>query len=323
MTDDFPYKRLSIQPHDIERMFKNLSTYTPTFVNRAGIIKGTLPTDILKYAGEYLTVILPPNDYNDYNNLSDYFNEQARVKCRKSYKPLSPWRWWATNKTMVRSLAKQRGDESLHNLREIQYELFKFECESFKPSNAVVFISMFGAKSVLDISAGWGDRLAACLSRGVSYTAADPNPNVHAGYLEMVSFYEKHIGTHGRVNIQQCGFEDLVLDSKYDLVITSPPYFDLEIYGSPTDSAQSIVKHNTLTKWFYGFLIPSMEKAYSALNIGGHMVINIEDDFKNKYVEDMIREFERLHAGSFMGTVVITKDIGTVGRPFFCWIKSV
>ena len=64
-------------------------------------------------------------------------------------------------------------------------------------------------------------------------------------------------------------------EKKYDLVFTSPPFFDLEVYEN--EKSQSISKFNTLEKWKQNFLIPAMEKSVSALEMNGHLVIYVSD----------------------------------------------
>ena len=59
----------------------------------------------------------------------------------------------------------------------------------------------------------------------------------------------------------------------FDLVLTSPPFFDLEIYVSNnTVDRQSCTDYPTFVGWLEGFLFPSMAKAWSKLVQGGHMV---------------------------------------------------
>ena len=54
----------------------------------------------------------------------------------------------------------------------------------------------------------------------------------------------------------------------YDLVLTSPPYINLELYEGMTPFQSD--------KIFYeDFLIPMMNKSYKYLQPGGHLCINI------------------------------------------------
>ena len=62
-------------------------------------------------------------------------------------------------------------------------------------------------------------------------------------------------------------------DERFDLVVTSPPFFDLEIYVSDSkDDKQSSTSFPELATWLTGFLFVSMAKAWAHLDAGGHMV---------------------------------------------------
>jgi DNA modification methylase len=59
----------------------------------------------------------------------------------------------------------------------------------------------------------------------------------------------------------------------YDMVFTSPPYYDLEIYG---DSRKSI--YDTKEKWDNEFYRPLFETTYRHLAKDGHYCLNIPND---------------------------------------------
>ena len=68
------------------------------------------------------------------------------------------------------------------------------ECNFFKATLAASVYDLFlrnkPHKRVLDISAGWGDRLLAALSKNLeTYLAYDPNTALQSGYKEMINEY--------------------------------------------------------------------------------------------------------------------------------------
>lgn len=352
-TPNFPFKKMFMSAEEIAAMFRNLATYTPEFV-RADVafsIKTQISPEFMRVrdvdfltpvrgSGSHMALVIPPDEYSKLNNISDYFNEHVRMQCRKSYaKEGSPLEWWTSSHANVRAKLVAEGNiaPTLHDLREAAYTMYPRECETFKPSHLAAFIRATGARSVLDISAGWGDRLAACLATGCAYTATDPNSLLHDGYARMIAFYEQHVGRAPPCKIKCEGFERAIFDNgPFDLMLTSPPYFDLENYtlsGDKNSAAQSTVLHTTLDTWFNGFLIPCMRKAFELLRPGGWFVINIEDDFKNKYVDRMIRAFSEIEDSVthvrpiFIGTIVAMKAAdmdahANNGRPFFVWRKN-
>jgi hypothetical protein len=63
---------------------------------------------------------------------------------------------------------------------------------------------------------------------------------------------------------------------KIDLVFTSPPYFNREVYSE--DENQSCHKYgDSYDSWKNGFLIPTLKTAAEWLKPGGHLLWNIAD----------------------------------------------
>ena len=75
--------------------------------------------------------------------------------------------------------------------------------------------------------------------------------------------------------------EDLDLsDSEFDMIFTSPPYFDVEQYS--TDETQSWQRYKSDDAWLNNFLFVVIEKCWNSLADGGTLIINISDIFKSK-----------------------------------------
>ena len=134
----------------------------------------------------------------------------------------------------------------------------------FKASTAKYIYKKFNATSVLDFTAGWGGRLLGASSLGIKYTGYDTNTNLKKGYDDMMEL----------LNIQNCEMrwkssagEDFG-DLEYDLILTSPPYVNMELYENMTPFESDV-------KFYNEFLIPLMSSAFDGMNDGGHMCINI------------------------------------------------
>jgi len=63
-------------------------------------------------------------------------------------------------------------------------------------------------------------------------------------------------------------------------VFTSPPYFNRELYSQ---GRMQSWRHGAFDQWVAGFLSSLVQKAHQALNVGGHLVLNVADvrDGKN------------------------------------------
>ena len=141
---------------------------------------------------------------------------------------------------------------------------------------------MTNAKTVLDTSMGWGDRLTGFYaSNATTYIGCDPNPNTFERYKKMISFYDKLTGGKKTVRMYNCGAEDLPWDEikDVDCSFTSPPYFSTERYneGGEKEELQSWSRYDTYEKWRDNFYLPVAHNSFKSLSDRGFLLINILD----------------------------------------------
>lgn len=161
----------------------------------------------------------------------------------------------------------QKGDDKYVAL----YRVFKLHCGSiglFKPLTAMEIYSKFKPTSVLDFTMGWGGRLVgACALDIPNYIGIDSNQNLKEPYKNMVKVL-KQLNTKTKIKLM---FKDaLKVDySKldYDCVLTSPPYYNIEIYTG--------TKQKTEEEWNEDFYKPLFTKTYKHLKKGGKYILNI------------------------------------------------
>ena len=147
------------------------------------------------------------------------------------------------------------------------YNLYFGAVNIFKPIIAMDIYCRYKPKSVLDMTMGWGGRLVgACALNIPKYTGIDLNTKLEKSYTEMVKVLKQHSSTE--INLY---FKDaLDVDySKidYDLVLTSPPYYNIEQY-----EGQKVMEKE---QWNREFYIPLFEKTWKYLKKGGHYCLNI------------------------------------------------
>ena len=152
----------------------------------------------------------------------------------------------------------------------------------FKPIVAKTIYDMTNAKTVLDTSMGWGDRLTAFYSSDAThYIGCDPNPNVYERYKKMIKFYDEKTGGKKTVQMYNCGAEDLPWNEikNVDCAFTSPPYFSTERYneGGDKEELQSWFKFNEYESWRDNFFLPVSQNTFDSLKDSGVMMINILD----------------------------------------------
>lgn len=166
---------------------------------------------------------------------------------------------------------------------------------NFKPSVAKYIYEKYGNKGiVLDPCAGYGGRLlGAWCSNIQKYVGVDPstktiegNRNLYKKLSELTE-YKSLFGIHRpKIELHQLPFEDFETTEKFDLVFTSPPYFNTEKYSH--EDTQSWVRYKTYPAWLKGFLEPLVRKSHEYLKSGGYFVINTKEsksDFKDKKID--------------------------------------
>jgi len=317
------YKRMYYSDADIKKMFKKLSVVK--FDDRVQTGKYYKIRNIdfkpieLIYLGEPMLLMHKPVDYEDFNILSDMFQEENRMKCRLFVEPMDPEQYFFKNtKALAEYCLKKYSVITPKNMRESIYDNVK-ECTSFRPLNLMFIIDLFKSKSVLDFSSGWGDRLIACLATKTRYVGVDPNELLHSKYQEMIDFFApKSKKRYTMINdtIQNAKLPN----EKFDLVFTSPPYFSMEEYsgkGKVTDVSEDA--------WFNNFLTVAITKCSARLNENGHMVLVINQVAGQKYIRRMIDyvnkspEHKDLH---YLGVISYTKTNRSNPQPMWIWRKS-
>jgi len=173
---------------------------------------------------------------------------------------------------------------------------------NFPPLTAKLLYDTFlrdvkGRAMVWDPSAGWAGRLLGALSseHELRYIGTDPNPAFYDEYAETTpasvyiaigEFYnnirssQSLFGEENYFDVLQSGSEVFhkhvaFRRGEFDLVFTSPPYFNREAYSD--DENQSYKKFGAYESWRDGFLRPTIQNAYDALKHKRYFLWNIAD----------------------------------------------
>jgi hypothetical protein len=151
---------------------------------------------------------------------------------------------------------------------------------------------------IYDPSSGWGGRLLGAMSindsYSIHYVGTDPNTdhdtiNGRRKYHEIADFFNENVRRRGVLfasehsyEIFSHGSEVIHEDPKFqkykgklDLVFTSPPYFNKEVYSN--DAAQSCHKFTSYDAWRDGFLRPTLTTAVEYLRSDRYLLWNIAD----------------------------------------------
>ncbi len=170
------------------------------------------------------------------------------------------------------------------------YECFRINLGSivmFKSTTAKYLYKKYGASHVLDPTAGWGGRMLGAWALDIDYTGIDTNLELQPAYDGMIDFLNKEQELDTELFETQTSQLKMIFKScldvdfskiPYDMVLTSPPYINLELYEhmDPWQSDELFYKD---------FFLPLFEKCLKHIKIGGNVCFNISP----KMYEDALK----------------------------------
>ena len=189
-------------------------------------------------------------------------------------------------KTVNWCIKHEGGRMSVNRIRQLaKVYLCKQAPSNFRPTVAKAIYDIYGnAGSVYDPCAGWGGRMLGFLASDCKeYVCCDPSTKTYDGLLKLArTFMEEG---KDMTLWRKCQEDYAPEKDHFDLVFTSPPYFDCEKYSD--EPTQSYIRYPTLTKWCAGFLEPLISNAYDALKKNGVFVLNIANTKNAKNLEQL------------------------------------
>lgn len=136
----------------------------------------------------------------------------------------------------------------------------------FRPIIAKNILQKYKPKNILDFTMGWGGRLVAACSLNINkYIGIDININLKPLYENMVSTLDT-LSTTEIILLFQDATKVNYSELDYDFVLTSPPYYNKEIYNH--------CDKKTKDEWNYNFYIPIFKSTYDNMK-KGHYCLNI------------------------------------------------
>jgi len=265
---------------------------------------------------------------------SNYFSFSSRMLCDSinSPSPIRTWNTYKFRKSMLGALFTLKLKEVTPKTLSTCISMRKYIASQFKPSCAKCIYELFNAKNVLDFSSGWGDRLAGFMatSNTKKYVGIDPNTALIQGYKQQISTFN----VDKEIYMICDTAENANVSGTFDLIFTSPPYFNIERYS--TDMNQSYKKYKKLDLWLNDFLYYSLNKYWNMLEDNGIMAVNIGDVYSghtiNKICDPMNKFIGTLPGANYVGCIgykmqkrLLSKSdkIGVFAEPIWIWGKNV
>ena len=297
VENNIPFPLQNITKQDVVSKFNKLKSFE---IAKLLTTPSTTPTDKFndyKYSvQEYCKTVIELGHY--YNDISNYFHQTNRLSCNgynisgpliiwKDQEKLVKFNWTFWREGIVKFISEGKYREA--------FRLGAYVATQFKPKVAKYMYDRFNAKTILDSSCGWGDRLAGFYTSDAEvYVGCDPNPVVWETYIEQCMFYEKILGSSPKLTRRENyfivkGYKEVIIFCEgsehvvwpyldYDLAFTSPPYFGTEKYAQGVnEEKQSWFKYPTHEKWLNDYLFKTLNNINNVIAETGVIAINIMD----------------------------------------------
>jgi hypothetical protein len=187
----------------------------------------------------------------------------------------------------------------------------------YRTITSKAIVQYFKAKKIFDPCVGWGGRMLGTLAGGddMFYVGCEPDKNTFNGLTNILSDKAIPNEVTKRAKIYNEPVEncfDLIKKTfdKFDMILTSPPYFNLEIY---TEGKQSINNYSNWDDWCEKWLKPLILYCLSILSEDGVSCWNVKNfhSDKNYPLADVTKKIHE-NAG---WTLVKTVSMRGSGRP--------
>jgi len=142
---------------------------------------------------------------------------------------------------------------------------------AFKVTNALTIYKKYRPTKVLDPFCGFGGRMIGAMMENIEYRGYDLNTYMEKSYANLLRDFG---GTTNNVSVSfgdatMLDYEDIAKTYAYDMVLTSPPYRNIEVYRCSTKETPA---------FWDAFYLRAFSGLWSGLKSGGHFVININED---------------------------------------------
>lgn len=133
----------------------------------------------------------------------------------------------------------------------------------------------FNAKSVLDPCIGWGGRMLGTLCLGNKYVGCEPDHNTFEKLQQILNHESIPSDIKPLAHIINKPFEFAKddINDMFDMVLTSPPYYNLELYTNGLQSVNTYPSWDEWIKWYENMILFCL----SRLNQNGTSCWSVKD----------------------------------------------
>ena len=183
----------------------------------------------------------------------------------------------------------------------------------YRTVTSKAIVQYFGAKRVLDPCAGWGGRMLGTLSAGPTtyYCGCEPDVSTSNGLISILCDEAIPESVTNRGDIWNEPIEKVLpilqTEESYDMILTSPPYFNLELY---TSGSQSINQYPTWNDWVTNWLKPVILGCLACLKSSGTSCWSVKN-FQSDRLYPLADVTKQIHKDAGWNLVKTVKMTGS------------
>ena len=279
-------------------------------------------------SSEYKVIFVLLND--ETGNITRAIQEdeilKTRIQIRKNNRintlP-SFWDVWNSNKKLSQAIfnSVDPNEEKWKCMKPFGYKL----ATTFMPLYAKSIYEYFNATTVLDPCSGWGDRLLGASSSHCveKYIGFDPNSNLRSGYCSIMELmHHTIIEVENEKIVFDNNFECVFLpfekgvlsleSNSFDLVFTSPPFFEYEIYCSTNPKYED---------WIKDFYTPLFIQSCRCVKIAGYVAIYIDNTLSGEINSFLLNQVQLITSLKFVYKIGLQGQFSGKTRPVWVFQK--
>ena len=213
-------------------------------------------------------------------DIIDYYFFEQRLKTRGNkginfYEFLENIEYYKTKKyiqTLISYCEKNnRYNDNIYKRYYYIYGLSFGRVNAFKITNAIKIYKTYKPTHILDPFCGFGGRLSAAIMENILYTGIDINNELEPQYKKLIHDFQNNKNLKYNLYFQDCQTVDYS-KINYDMVFTSPPYENIEVY--PNNPKLTNKEWTLFYNKIFKILWDNLKK--------GHFIININEKIYNK-----------------------------------------
>jgi hypothetical protein len=183
---------------------------------------------------------------------------------------------------------REKHPANFHKCVKEIFQLYYGTINAFRPIVALKIYDRYKPKNILNVCSGWSGMVIAAAALNIpKITAIDNNSNLFKPYTNMIEELKKY----SKTEINFINNNALILDlsnNSYDMVISSPPYYNKEIYGYLP------APYDTKKEWNESFYKPLFRGMHELLEVNGKLVINVPQEIYDACLVPLFGEAHEL-----------------------------